>query len=114
MTEDCIFCRIASGQTDTPFVYESKTFVAFRDINPKAPVHVLLAPKEHIPSLQQVTDSQREMLTEVCLAIPGIARQLGVAESGYKVVINTGRDGGQSVEHLHFHLLGGKQLPEMF
>ncbi len=114
MSGDCVFCQIVSGQLKSKFIYEGKTFVAFHDIEPKAPTHVLLVPREHIPSLQSVTADQSEMLTELFTSIPTIAEQLGLGEKGYKVVINTGTEGGQTVPHLHVHILGGKQLPQMF
>lgn len=114
MSGGCVFCQIISGQLPTKLIYEGNSFIVFHDINPKAPMHVLLVPREHIPSLQRVTEAHQEMLGELFAHIPTIAEQLGLAEAGYKVVMNTGKDGGQTVPHLHAHILGGTQLPEMF
>lgn len=108
MSNDCIFCRIGRGDIRTAFVAESERIVAFRDINPQAPLHVLVIPREHIDSLASADDDS--LLGELLGMAAGIARDEGYSPSGYRVVINTGADGGQSVPHLHLHLLAGRHL----
>ena len=112
--EDCIFCRIAAGQIPSDFLYEDDEVVAFRDINPRAPVHVLIIPKKHIASLAQVEEGDAALLGRMCLAARQLAEQLGVAQSGYRLISNCGKDSGQEVAHLHFHLLGGQILGLFF
>ncbi|WP_127582632.1 histidine triad nucleotide-binding protein [Paenibacillus koleovorans] len=107
---DCIFCKIVEGTIPSKKVFESEHVVAFHDIQPAAPVHVLIIPKKHIASINEVEAADREVLGEVLLAAPQIARQLGVAESGYRLINNCGSDGGQVVYHIHMHLLGGEKL----
>jgi histidine triad (HIT) family protein len=104
---DCPFCQIARGEMDTEFVYEEENLVAFEDLDPKAPVHVLVIPREHITA---VTDVPPETLKQLMTATQRIAEQQGVAESGYAVRINKGNDAGQEMEHLHIHVLGGREL----
>ena len=108
---DCIFCKIAQGEIPSTKVYEDDQVLAFRDLDPQAPEHVLVIPKKHIASVLALRAEDRELaghlLTE---AIPEIARSLGVDINGFRLVTNTGSDGGQTVEHLHFHLLGGRPL----
>jgi histidine triad (HIT) family protein len=104
---DCPFCQIARGEMDTEFVYEEENLVAFEDLDPKAPVHVLVIPREHITA---VTAVPPETLKQLMTATHRIAEQQGVAESGYAVRINTGNDAGQEVDHLHIHVLGGREL----
>jgi histidine triad (HIT) family protein len=108
MSPDCLFCRIVRGEIPATLVAETEDCVAFRDINPQAPVHVLVIPRRHVPSLDALTDP--ELLGKVGLFAAEIARREGVAASGYRAVINTGEDAGQSVAHLHLHLLGGRKL----
>ena len=108
MADDCLFCRIARQEMKVPFVYESPECVAFRDINPQAPTHILVIPREHIPSLTQATDAAA--IGHLSLAAAKIARQEGIAESGYRIVMNTNRDAGQTVFHVHLHLLGGRSM----
>jgi histidine triad (HIT) family protein len=105
-----IFQKIADREIPADIVYEDDECLAFRDVSPKAPTHVLVIPKEVIPSLEQLSEKHAALLGHMWLVIPDIARQLGVAEGGYRVVVNCGKDGGQSVDHLHFHILGGRQL----
>jgi len=109
--EDCIFCKIAAGQIPSSRVYEDDSVFAFRDINPQAPVHVLVIPKRHIASFGDVTEENSEDVRRVAVAIPKVAALAGLDANGYRVISNCGRDGGQTVMHLHFHILGGKQLP---
>ncbi|MDQ6689359.1 MAG: histidine triad nucleotide-binding protein [Gemmatimonadota bacterium] len=108
MAESCIFCKIARGEIPAKMVVNNKEIAAFRDLNPQAPVHILIIPKKHIKSLDDVTDS--ELLGRMMSMAAAIARQEKIAKTGYRTVINTGNDGGQSVEHLHLHLLGGRQM----
>ncbi len=107
---DCIFCRIIAGEIPSKQVYKDDWVTAFYDINPVAPVHVLIVPNEHIPSVAAATPQHEAVLGRLFTAARRIAEDLGVAESGFRLVVNTGRDGGQDVFHLHMHLLGGKRL----
>ena len=109
--ENCLFCKIIAGEIPSKKVYEDENVYAFHDINPNAPVHVLVIPKTHIASIQEVGEENLSAVAAVLKAIPVIAEQLGLAENGYRVITNCGEDGGQSVKHLHFHILGGKKLP---
>jgi histidine triad (HIT) family protein len=106
---DCLFCKIASKELDSEIVFESDDVLAFKDINPAAPVHVLVIPKEHVASAQELTADHASTLAEIFRAISSIAAEHGV-ENGYRVVTNVGRDAGQSVFHLHFHLIGGREM----
>jgi histidine triad (HIT) family protein len=108
MADDCLFCRIARGEIPSKRVYEDDRFIAVRDIDPKAPTHVLVIPREHVPSLDAATDAP--LLGELLLAAARVARQEGVAEDGYRVVLNTNAAAGQTVFHIHAHLLGGRDL----
>ena len=108
MTETCLFCRIAKGEIPTKFVAETDEAVAFRDIDPKAPVHVLVIPRQHLTSLATAEDE--EVLGQLLMLAAKVARTEGISESGYRVVANTGPDGGQSVDHLHFHVIGGRRM----
>ncbi len=108
--EDCIFCKLANGGLPCDFLYEDDDLVAFRDISPKAPVHVLIIPKQHIASLAEVTPAQEAVLGRICLVAQKLAESLGCAESGYRLLTNCRADSGQEVPHLHFHLIGGQFL----
>jgi len=108
MSEDCIFCKIASGAIPVKIIYEDEHLVAFPDINPVAPVHVLVIPRKHLGSIAEAGPADAAMLGHVMLSLPKIAAQLGIADAGFRVVMNTGKDGGQSVQHLHWHILGGR------
>lgn len=107
---DCLFCKIVNGEIPAQIVYQDESIIAFKDIDPKAPTHVLLIPKKHIDSLQTATVEDLQLLAQVQLVIPKIASELGIAERGYRVVTNVGSEGGQTVGHLHYHILGGRQL----
>ncbi len=107
---DCIFCNIIKGEIPSSKVYENEYVYAFNDISPVAPVHVLIIPKEHIESINDVTAENADLISKIYLAAGEIAKQLGVAESGYRVVSNCGEAAGQTVNHIHFHLLGGRDL----
>ena len=108
---DCIFCRIIAGEIPSAKVYEDERVFAFKDINPQAPVHVLVVPKAHLESVDVVTAENSGYVAAIFEAIPKIAAEAGL-ENGYRVITNCGEDGCQSVKHLHFHLLGGRKLPE--
>ena len=109
--ENCIFCKIIKGEIPSTKVYEDDTVFAFRDINPQAPVHILVVPKAHIGSVHDVTSQNCAVVGHIFEVISQLAEHEGLA-NGYRVVSNCGEDGCQSVQHLHFHLLGGKKLPE--
>ena len=108
--ENCLFCKIAAGQIAGDIVYSDEDVVAFKDINPQAPVHILIIPRRHIPSIADVTPEDGPLLGILFSVLAKLAHKLGVDESGYRVVSNVGRDASQSVFHLHFHLLGGRKF----
>ena len=107
---DCIFCKIVAGDIPSTKVYEDDTVLAFRDINPEAPVHVLIIPKMHIASANDITAETSGIVAHIFECIPKIAKAEGL-DGGYRIITNIGDDGGQSVHHMHFHILGGKKLP---
>jgi len=107
---DCIFCRIAAGDLTADKVYETEELVAFRDIQPLAPVHFLFIPKKHIPTLNDLAEEDDKLLSKMMQAAIQVAGEQGIADSGYRLVINCNREGGQEVFHLHLHLLGGRPL----
>ena len=107
---DCIFCKIVRGEFGTEFVAESDLAVAFNDIAPHAPTHVLIVPRRHIPSLADLTEDDAALLGEMIGLANQVARERGIDASGYRLATNVGRDGGQEVPHLHWHLLGGRAL----
>jgi histidine triad (HIT) family protein len=109
--EDCIFCKIAKKEIPAKIVYEDQRLLAFDDIEPKAPVHVLIIPKKHISSVAELKTEDRELVGEIFMIAPKIADMKGIAKSGYRILANKGKDAGQTVEHIHFHLLGGHKLP---
>ena len=109
---NCIFCKIIAGEIPSKKVYEDDSILVFRDINPQAPVHVLMVPKEHIPSANEIAPETAAVAGHIFAKVGEIATLLGVADSGYRVINNCGVDGGQTVAHLHFHLLGGRSLGE--
>lgn len=106
----CIFCRIANQETPSEAVYKDGKFFAFKDIYPKAPVHILIIPKKHIQTIAQVKSGDRELIGELFLVAKKIAKIQGVQGSGYRLVFNVGKNAGQAVDHLHLHLIGGKKL----
>jgi len=108
--KDCLFCKIARGELPANIAYRDDDVVAFHDINPQAPVHVLVMPTRHIESLLALGAGDREMVERLHAVAAQLARELGVAERGFRVVINTNREAGQSVPHLHVHLLGGRAM----
>lgn len=107
---DCLFCKIINGDIPSSKVYEDESVYAFRDIDPKAPTHILIVPKKHITSVNELQDEDYVLLGKVYDAVKKIAVMEGVEKSGYRVVVNTLSDGGQTVDHLHFHILGGRSL----
>lgn len=107
---DCLFCKIINKEIPSDIVYEDDDVLAFNDIDPKAPVHVLVIPKKHIASLNELTEADSALLMKIMLVIQKIAQDKNIAESGYRVVNNCGEQGGQTVGHLHFHLLGGREM----
>lgn len=107
---DCIFCKIASGDIPGDIVYQDDRVIAVNDIDPKAPVHILIMPKKHIPSLNEIDDSNKDIMAHILTVAANLAKAKGVAEKGYRIVNNCGVQGGQSVGHIHFHLLGGRSL----
>ncbi|MDD3517628.1 MAG: histidine triad nucleotide-binding protein [Chromatiales bacterium] len=107
---DCIFCRIAAGEIPANIVYQDEDVLAFRDLNPQAPVHVLIIPRRHIATLNDVAPEDVQLLGRLLLAAKMVAEQEGLAEAGYRTVINCNADGGQTVFHVHVHLLGGRSM----
>jgi histidine triad (HIT) family protein len=110
MAEECIFCRIVAGEVPSEIVYQDKDFLAFRDISPQAPKHVLIIPKTHITCLAQLTEGQQDIAGRLIILAKDLAEKEGIAKSGYRLVINYGPEGGQLVPHLHLHLIGGRRL----
>ncbi|MBE0461153.1 MAG: histidine triad nucleotide-binding protein [Acidobacteriota bacterium] len=108
--ENCIFCKIIQKEIPTSFIYEDDRMVAFKDINPQAPIHILLIPKEHYASLNDVPEDKKDILSHLLLKARQIALEQGISERGYRIVLNTARDSGQEVLHIHFHLLGGRRM----
>ncbi len=109
----CVFCKIVNGEIPAKVVYEDDTVMAFYDINPQAPVHILIIPKEHIPTLNDLEQKHKELVGYIFLVAKKIAQDMGFAEKGYRVLVNCNSDGGQEVYHLHFHLFAGKPLGPM-
>jgi len=110
MTADCLFCKMVSGAIKPDKVYEDAEVLAFRDINPQAPVHVLVVPKRHIATLNDLSPTDAALVGKLFLAAQKLARDLGVADSGYRTLMNCNKDAGQSVWHIHLHLLGGRVM----
>jgi len=110
MPEECLFCRIVAGEIPADFVYRDDEVVAFRDIHPVASTHILLVPREHIGSMNELRPEHEALMGRMMLRIGALADQEGVAQGGFRVVVNNGPDGGQVVPHLHLHLIGGRRL----
>ena len=110
MGGECLFCKMANGQIKPDIVYENEAVLAFKDINPQAPVHVLVIPKKHIATLNDLEPNHEVLIGELYLTAKKVARQLGIADGGYRTVMNCNADAGQTVFHLHLHVLGGRQL----
>lgn len=109
-SSNCLFCRIVSGDVPAEKIFENELVTAFKDIQPVAPVHILIIPNKHVSSLTEIDNDDRDWLGDVHMVIKQIADQAGLKEKGYRVVVNAGDDGGQTVFHIHFHLIGGRQL----
>jgi histidine triad (HIT) family protein len=110
MSQDCVFCKIAAGEFGGPPLYQDEQITAFRDINPQAPTHILLIPNKHTASLDEASAEDQALLAQLLLTAAKIARDEGVADKGYRLVINTGPQAGQTVFHLHLHLLAGRNM----
>ena len=108
--EECIFCKIVKGEIPSTKIYEDEEVLAFKDIHPDAPIHILVIPKKHIDSLATMQNGDEQIIAKIYKVINKIAEQQGVKEKGYRVIVNCGKDGGQAVGHLHFHLLAGTKL----
>jgi histidine triad (HIT) family protein len=108
--ENCLFCKIAAGTVPAQRLYEDELVVAIRDINPQAPVHLLILPKRHLASVLDLGEAEGPLLSRITQVAIQLAKREGVAARGFRLLINTGRDGGQNVPHLHFHLLGGRPM----
>ncbi len=106
----CLFCKIARAEIETDYLYESEHVIAFRDIHPQAPQHILIIPRQHIASLNDLEPDNGYLITEMVLAARTLASELGFAESGYRILMNCNDDGGQTVYHIHLHLLGGRRM----
>ncbi len=113
MSDKCIFCKIVRHETEADTLHEAEDFIIFKDIQPQAPAHILAVPKEHIPSLNQIDASHDDLVGRMVRQLKSVAADMGIAESGYRILANTGPDAGQQVKHLHWHLLGGKLLPPL-
>ena len=107
---DCLFCKIIAGDIPSSKVYEDDKVYAFRDIEPQAPVHILIIPKEHIASANELTEENASVVGHIFAVAAKLAKEEGIADGGYRIVNNCGEDGGQTVKHLHFHMLGGRSL----
>lgn len=110
MSKDCLFCRIVAKEVPSKIVHEDEHAIAFEDINPQAPTHMLVVPRKHLPGLNDATAEEATLLGHLQLVAAQLARKRGIAASGYRTVLNTGRGAGQSVFHLHLHLLGGRGM----
>ena len=109
---DCVFCQIVAGEIPSKTLYQDEEVIAFHDINPVAPTHVLIIPKRHIPSLAHLTDAETPLIGRMAKIANQLARDGGISERGYRLVISSGVEGGQIVPHLHMHLLGGRRLSD--
>jgi histidine triad (HIT) family protein len=109
---DCIFCKIAAGEIPTEFLHSGDDVLAFRDIHPAAPTHILIIPRKHIPSLVEIDEADLPTVGNMVRVANELAKRVGIAERGYRIVINTGKEGGQVIPHLHMHLLGGRQMSD--
>lgn len=107
---DCIFCKIANGQIPSKKIYEDEKVIAFHDISPEAPIHFLVIPKDHIQSVNEISEENANIISHIFLVINKLVRELNIEKTGYRVVNNCGKDGGQSVNHMHFHVLGQREL----
>ena len=107
---DCIFCKIGAGEIPSDKVFENDSILAFRDIQPQAPIHIVIIPKKHIETMNDFTEADSGLISDMMLACKRIAAEQGLSENGYRIVINCNSDGGQSVSHIHAHVLGGRRM----
>ncbi len=107
---NCIFCKIINKEIKSEFIYENENFIVFKDINPQAPIHLLIVPKRHIENINSIKEEELDILKNVFSIAKRVAQDLGVAESGYRIVVNTNKDAGQEVFHIHFHFLAGRKF----
>jgi histidine triad (HIT) family protein len=114
MTDECIFCRIIRGESPARIIFQDDDITAFWDVAPKTPIHLLVVPNKHINSLNQLEEEDATLIGHLTVVAARLAAENGIAESGYRLVINTGLDAGQSVSHLHLHLIGGRHMPVFF
>lgn len=110
--DDCIFCKIIKKEIPANIVYEDDKVMAFKDINPQAPIHILIVPKQHIPSVADINESNKAVVSDINIAAVKTAEKIGIKDSGFRLICNCGANAGQTVLHLHYHLLGGKVLGE--
>ena len=108
--DDCLFCKIVEKQIPAEIVYENDKVLAFKDIDPQAPVHILIIPKEHVTTLNDVKEEHTEVMGQILLAAKSLAKEFGIDEKGYRTVFNCNKEGGQAVYHIHLHLIGGRQM----
>ena len=108
--DNCLFCNIASGKIDSEMVYKDENLIAIKDVNPQAPTHLLIIPKKHFATLMDIEDSDKELMGSVCTLAKSLARENDLEASGFRLVLNCGSGAGQSVFHIHFHLLGGRPM----
>ena len=109
---ECIFCQIVAGKVPSEILYQDEEIIAFRDINPQAPIHLVIIPKRHIPSLAHLSEADSPLIGRMVNAANELAKREGISESGYRLAISCGEEGGQLVPHLHMHLLGGRRLSD--
>ena len=112
MAQECLFCRIVAGEIPSDIIYQDEDFLAFRDIKPQAPKHIIIIPKTHITSLAELTKQQEGFVGRFIILAKNLAEEEGIAEGGYRLAINCGSEGGQLVPHVHLHLLGGRKLSD--
>ena len=110
MSDECLFCKIANGEVSAQLLVDDDDLVAFNDISPQAPVHLLIIPKKHIATVNDLTDADADIISKLTMCAKTLAREQGISESGYRLLLNCNAQGGQTVYHLHLHLLGGRQL----
>lgn len=108
---NCVFCKIINKEIPTDFLYEDEDVVAFNDIDPKSPIHILVVPKKHINSVNDLKEEDKELLGKMILVARDIAKEKNIFKTGYRLILNTGKDAGQTVDHIHLHLMGGEKLP---
>ena len=108
--KDCLFCRIVTKEIPAEIVFENNKFLAFKDIDPQSPVHILIIPKEHITTINDLHDNHKELIGDMLLIAKRLASEYNIAEDGYRIVLNCNKKGGQAVYHIHLHLLGGRQM----